>query len=103
MEEWAPPPVVVVAQDYDYEAERQRALEEQMRDLDRQRREAAAAAAAASRAIPAAPPAPTGVWATPAATVRLPAHALVAELRDPQALRRAIVTREVLGPPVAMR
>jgi hypothetical protein len=74
--------------------ERQRQMLEQMRELEVQAQTAreeqiALRAAASARAFP-------------AQRVRS-RSALAAELRDPETLRRAILFREVLGPPVGLR
>jgi hypothetical protein len=73
--------------------ERQEQLAAQMRELERargaqQRRASEISSAAAEAALPAAPATRGG---------------LRADLRQPQNLRRAILLREVLGPPVALR
>lgn len=72
--------------------ERQRQLEEQMRQLevDRKaaRRKAAAVAAQAATVVP---------------TATTERGGLLADLRGADNLRRAIVLREVLGPPVGLR
>jgi hypothetical protein len=83
--------------------ERQRRLEEQMAALEQKRREAkrAAQAFAESGATP-----ESALEASRAHGAAPGGHAgrgLSAELRNPQALRRAMVMREVLGPPVALR
>lgn len=75
--------------------ERQRKLEEQMRALEaaraaEQRRAAELAARRAEREMREATPSTHG-------------GSLRGELRDPQALRRAFVLREVLGTPVGLR
>jgi hypothetical protein len=103
----APAPVrerereVITAYDDTAALERQRRLAEQLEELESRRREArmaaqAASAGAGSRA--------EGDFAlakeiSPGAGSR----SLTAELRDPKALRRAMVLREVLGGPVALR
>ena len=73
--------------------ERQQQLAAQMRELERargvqQRRATEISTAAAVAAMPAAPASRGG---------------LLADLRQAQNLRRAILLREVLGPPVALR
>lgn len=97
----APPPLRrVEAPAYDDSAalERQRKLAEQMERLETQRREArrqAERTLAHSRASANAAVAP--------ARSRDAFPSLAAELRDPRALRRAVVLREVLDAPVALR
>jgi hypothetical protein len=106
-----PPPMPAAAQReraeakaYDDSAalERQRKLEEQMAQLEQRRREARQAAqlasqsggqAAANAAYDAVAPDVPG----------LSARHLQHELRNPKALRRAMVLKEVLGTPVALR
>jgi hypothetical protein len=92
----APPPIPVESRDNGAELERQRKLADEIRALEEaraltQRRASAAAAAqqAAAEAEPAQRSAARGK--------------LMVELRDPQALKRAFVLREVLGPPVGLR
>lgn len=99
----APEPVREVVTAYDDSAalERQRRLAEQMEELEARRREArmaaqAAAMGAGSRADNAFAPSNE-----PSRTAGF--RSLNAELRDPRALRRAMVFREVLGAPVALR
>lgn len=99
--ETAPVREIVVAQADDSALERQRQLAEQLERLEEQRREARRQAArmqeerarAASAARAAAAP----------AGAALGVRGIGAELRDPRALRRAFVLREVLGAPVASR
>lgn len=99
-----PPPVpsereVVTAYDEEAALERQRQMADQMAELELRRRETRRAAQALAG---------TGA---PAVTSRLAAaglaptsvRGLVMELRDPQALRRAMVLREILNAPVALR
>ncbi len=101
--ERVPPPLPtreVVSAYVDTEAlERQRRLSEQMEQLEAQRREARRLAAASvhGNTRPAAAGASAGGGAA------LGSRRVAAELRDPRAVRRAIVMREVLGPPVALR
>lgn len=72
--------------------ERQRELEEQMRELEAARKAAQRkAAAVAAQAVAFAPPAPAE------------RGRLLADLRGAANLRHAIVLREVLGPPVGLR
>lgn len=80
-----------------YVLERQRRLAEEMRALEaaRQAEQQRAAEIAAVRT-----PAPAaGMPARPAAAPLIGRG----DLRDPRALRRAIVLREILGPPVGLR
>lgn len=70
---------------------RQRAIEEKLRVLESE--QAAALARAAQTA--AVMPAPSAPAVSPAGWL--------GELRDPRGLRRAIVLREILGPPVGLR
>ncbi len=80
------------------EAARQQKLAEQMRELEEQRK----VAERRSKAFATARPAPKGVPLAGAS--RLHRRVTVAgDLRDPAALRRAVVLREVLGPPVGSR
>ena len=94
--------VTVSAYDDTAALERQRKLEEQMAQLEERRREARRLAqeasrsggqAAANAAYDAAKPDVPG----------LSARRLQDELRSPGALRRAMVLKEVLGAPVALR
>jgi hypothetical protein len=100
-----PPPMPtreVVTAYVDTEAlERQRRLAEQLEQLEAQRREArrAAVQVRAEGRTPGATPTATAAGRGAALGVR----GVGAELRDPRALRRAIVLREVLGAPVALR
>ncbi|GAB1488883.1 hypothetical protein MASR2M8_13310 [Opitutaceae bacterium] len=74
---------------------RQRALQEQLQALAERRAAIAAARSGASAPV-----------ATAKAAVRvMPAKtgALLRDLRDPESMRRAIILREVLGPPVSLR
>lgn len=96
-----PPPMparLEDASDHDDSAalERQRRLAEQLAKLETARREARRAAQALSETGAAS----AKVRTEPAV---IGARGLVAELRDPQALRRAMVLREVLDAPVALR
>lgn len=91
------PPPEVVAAHVDTEAlERQRRLAEQLEQLEQQRSEARRAA---SQARAEGRVAASGAGSGPAVGVR----GVGAELRDRRALRRAIVMREVLGAPMALR
>jgi hypothetical protein len=103
----APAPVrerereVITAYDDTAALERQRRLAEQLEELESRRREARMAAQAVSAG---AGSRTEGAFAlakevSPGAGLR----SLTAELRDPKALRRAMVLREVLGGPVALR
>ena len=103
----APAPVrerereVITAYDDTAALERQRRLAEQLEELESRRREARLAAQAASAG---AGSRTEGAFAlakevSPGAGLR----SLAVELRDPKALRRAMVLREVLGGPVALR
>ena len=92
----APPPVLAEHRNTGAELERQQQLAEQLRSLEEsrmlaRRREANSTAAeqAAAQAEPAQRTAARG--------------RLLGDLRDPQALKRAFVMREVLGPPVGLR
>jgi len=80
------------------ELERQAALEEEMRRLSEAREEARRRAAQIARAAPgqvkAGGRAAASVGAGPG---------LLGDLNSPQQLRRAIVLREVLGPPLSLR
>ncbi len=81
---------------------RQRELEEQLRAVEAQRVEARRRAQeVAAREIGAG--AQKNVWASPSAGVGVAGAGVREELRDPRALRRAFVLREVLGPPVGLR
>ena len=95
--EEAPPAEAVAAPEYDEEAvlARQRNLESQLVALEA----AKAAALAQAKAAAAAPrPGSRGPARSPAT-----AYALLADLQDPSAVRRAIVLREILGAPVGLR
>jgi hypothetical protein len=75
---------------------RQRALQEQLEALAERR-----AALAASRSE--SPVAATAVAAGPVGTASPKSGALLRDLRNPESVRRAIVLREELGPPLALR
>jgi hypothetical protein len=102
-----PPPLptvreVVVTYDDGAALERQRRMEEQLAELEKQRREArrAAQAFAESGATRAAT---SDTQSGAARTAAVGERSLVQDLRDPRAVRRAMVLREVLGQPVALR
>ena len=86
----APPPLeptkVTATPDRSTEFERQQRLIEQFRELE-----------ASRQASTVTVPGPTG------ATMGAPAHRWLPDLRSPQGLRRAMVLREVLGPPVGLK
>jgi hypothetical protein len=92
-----PPPVVVASSRLD--AQRQaEILEQQAALLDKMRQLEETKAAAQRRA------AFEASTVSPIAAARTQARgALLGDLRDPVALRRAFVLREVLGPPVGLR
>ena len=75
---------------------RQEELAEQMRMLEEARALARRRAAEIAAARKAESESEAGVLATARGT-------LLADLREPQSLRRALVLREVLGPPAALR
>ncbi|MDR0353812.1 MAG: hypothetical protein LBI02_10890 [Opitutaceae bacterium] len=80
------------------ETERQQKLAEQMRELEEQRKIAERRAKAFATA---APPVPSGAGAGTGRLMRDRIRNTVSDdLRAPGTLRRAIVLREVLGPPV---
>jgi hypothetical protein len=87
----APPPLE------DAVLARQRALQEQLQALEERR----AAARAKSTGFPPAPSANRPARLPGMPSTDLPE--LVASLRNPAAVRRAILLREVLGPPVSLR
>lgn len=74
--------------------ERQRRLEEEMRALEERRRIEAARVAAARAAT-------ASVYATSATSLR--PHDLLVELRSTESLRKAVLTREILGTPAGLR
>jgi len=80
---------------------RQRELEEQLRAAETQRAEARRRAQEIAAREIGAPAAPKSAWAS--ANVRTAGAGVREELKDPRALRRAFVLREVLGPPVGLR
>lgn len=86
------PPVVTPPLLDDGVLARQRSLQEQLQALEARR--------AAAKTRTAFPPAPAE-RVRGATRATLPE--LVTSLRDPAAIRRAIVLREVLGPPVSLR
>jgi len=61
------------------------------------------AAPAASPATPPPPPVRRSPPPVPTTAPATPAQALIARLRDPASIREAIILREVLGPPKALR
>ena len=87
-----------VAYDDSAALERQRRLAAQLEELEYRRREARRVAAQARFGETAS----AGSTA-PAGGITLGARGVAAELRDPRALRRAFVLREVLAAPVALR
>jgi len=92
----APPPVLAEQRNIGAELERQQQLADQLRSLAESRvlaQRRAANTSAAEQATAEAEPAQRT-----AARGRL-----LGDLRDPQALKRAFVMREVLGPPVGLR
>lgn len=94
------PPAPAVAAYEDPDAlERQRRLAAQLEELETQRREAQRRAEQARRAAKSAPEVTTTVSQNSMAATR----DVGAELRDPRALRRAFVLKEVLSEPVAFR
>lgn len=83
--------------------DRQRRLQEQMRAAQ-ERRKAAQAQVQDAFAYPASAPPPRHERPVPGATGRRRGSAWLQDsLRDPASIRRAIVLREVLGPPVGLR
>lgn len=98
----APPPLPapVTVADYDDSAalERQRKLAEQLEQLGEQRRAARREAQSAFDSTE-----QQAATSQTAKAAGVGARLLSAELRDPRTLRRAVVLREVLGPPVALR
>ena len=82
--------------------DRQRALSEQLRQLEERRREALQTASTASRGASAVMGLESLRGASPVAP-RVGAGSLPDEFRDPRALRTAMVWREVLGAPVGLR
>ena len=93
--------------DYAATLARQRSLAEQLEKLEEKRLEARRAFQAASVSSGAAIEAHSAYAMSQANSVASGAgvgeRRLAAELRDPRALRRAMVLREVLGAPVALR
>jgi hypothetical protein len=106
--EEAPPPMpspvreVVVAYADEATLERQRKLAAQLAELEERRREARRAAQAAAQSGGQAA-ANVAYHADAPDVPGLSARRLHDELRSPAALRRAMVLREVLGAPVALR
>ncbi len=80
---------------------RQRELEEQLRAAEAQRAEARRRAQEITAREIGAPGVQKAAWAS--ASVRTGGAGVREELKDPRALRRAFVLREVLGPPVGLR
>ncbi len=106
----APPPMPVVrevATVYDDEAalERQRRLAEQLAELEARRREVRQTAVTLAEAGPVSAVSASARERTQTIFPHVQAgvHGLAAELRNPKALRRAMVLREVLDPPIALR
>ena len=93
----ASPREVVTAYDDSGALERQRRLAEQLEELEEQRREARRVASQTRGE------AKTITSSVAAAGAAGGARGVAAELRDPRALRRAFVLREVLSAPVALR
>ncbi|AKC81745.1 hypothetical protein IMCC26134_01260 [Verrucomicrobia bacterium IMCC26134] len=87
--------------------ERQRSLADQLAKLEAKRLEARRVQQASSESVSAAAEALSAYVISPsrseAAGSGVGERRLAAELRDPRALRRAMVLREVLGAPVALR
>lgn len=83
------------------EVERQRRLQSALREVEERRRVSRELSA---QVFSTAATDPDHIAKPVAAAVSLvPRLALHEELRDPQALRRAIILREVLGPPLGLR
>ena len=94
-----PPPLVG---DFDQAAlERQRRLAEEFERLEEQRAAARRAAQQARHVDPWDQPKLSG--AAPAGGANLGGRSIAADLRDPRALRRAFLLREILSPPAALR
>jgi hypothetical protein len=98
----APVPVEVAGYADEAALERQRALSEQLRQLEERRRESLQTASTASRGASAVAGLESSRGASPVAP-RVGAGSLPDEFRDPRALRTAMVWREVLGAPVGLR
>lgn len=99
----APPPIPVRSEPEPIDREmleRQRALEEQLRQLEAEKRAIQARAAKAASANPAMALVPQGALA---ASGNKSGASWLAELRDPNTARRAIVLREIMGSPVGLR
>jgi hypothetical protein len=92
---------LVTAYDDSAALERQRRLAEQLEELETRRREARVAAQAAAMGAGARTENAFAPSREPSQAAGF--RSLNAELRDPRALRRAVVLREVLGAPVALR
>jgi hypothetical protein len=80
---------------------RQSDLEKRMRELNSASSAASADAGGASTGAAASPISQMGTVLPPISVA--PSFAWLSQLRDPQGARRAMVMREVLGPPVGMR
>jgi hypothetical protein len=91
-DEWREEPPVVVGPSAAEQAvlERQRVLQERMKELERQRSQTKQLSATVTRK-------------RPARSASKGMRSLRDDLRETGSLRRAIVLREVLGPPVSMR
>ena len=92
----AAPPTRAQAREMEEVLSRQQGLERQMRALEATR----VATAAALKSDTAFPP---GAVAQLASSAAAPASPWLIELRHPSSVRRAIVLREILGPPVGLR
>lgn len=95
-----PPPMPAPAAAYEDASalERQRRLAEQLQELEEQRREARRQAERARGQLAAPALAAASIGGAPVGS-----RSVAAELRDPRALRRAFVLREVLAAPVGLR
>ena len=90
----SPPPVPVAVCDTDAELKRQMEWQERLR-LARESKAVTTGGAAATRARTNTP--------KPGPATSAPLPGLRAELRQRKSLRRAVVLREILGPPLALR
>ena len=104
----APPPMASVREvvtTYDDAAalERQKRMAEQLAELEERRHEARRAAQALAEAGPVFVPTPAQESARAPGSPAGGTPGLTAGLRDPRALRRAMVLREILDPPLALR
>ncbi len=90
---------------YDDEAalERQRRMAEQLAELEERRRDARRAAQALAEAGGPTVTARSTARDAAAGPAPIGARGVAHELRDPKALRRAMVLREILDAPVALR